>query len=324
MGKFSDTVKEVHDPSTLGGTKKKAPEMPAAPDYIALIKEQARQNRVDTKSPYGSQTYEQTPDGRWTSTTSFAPEVQGLLDRQLNLAGTGTGNKDYGQYQDMAMAMARRQLDPVYDRQHQRFEQTMANRGTPVGSEIYSDGYRDLSDAESKAYQDAAFNALQFGAGLRSQDDARTQQDYNMLASVLGNVQGQPTQPLDVMGPFGAQQQTIQNNYNQQLARQQQGASNFWNTAGTVGAAFVASDPDIKESKTPIDTAKVLASVEQLDVERWKYIGIDREHIGPYADQFRDLFGVGDGKTINLIDVCGVLLASVQALTARIKQLEAA
>jgi hypothetical protein len=41
------------------------------------------------------------------------------------------------------------------------------------------------------------------------------------------------------------------------------------------------------------------------------------------AQDFSDLFEVGDGKVIMAVDVFGVMLASVQALARRVKELEA-
>ncbi len=46
-------------------------------------------------------------------------------------------------------------------------------------------------------------------------------------------------------------------------------------------------------------------------------------HIGPMADQFKELFNLGDSsKTINLIDAFGVCLSAIKALSARVRELE--
>lgn len=221
--------------------KKSTPKAPKAPDYQELIKEQARQNRANTTTPYGSTTYSQNADGTWNQVTEIDPRLDNLFGQQIDMAGSGLSDKDYGQYQDMAMAMARRQLDPVYDRQWARFDEKMANRGIPVGAEIYSDGFSDLSSAENKAYQDAAFQALQFGSQLRGQDDARTLQDYNMMASVLGNVQAQPVQLIDVMGASQLRQNALMNNYNAQMQSAGNASSNFWNAGGLLGSAAIGT-----------------------------------------------------------------------------------
>ena len=79
----------------------------------------------------------------------------------------------------------------------------------------------------------------------------------------------------------------------------------------------------LKEFKRP--TRPLLAAVEMLPVERWKYkkgVADEGEHIGPYAEDFRELFGVGDGETINVIDALGVCLKAIQELSAKVNDLE--
>ena len=59
----------------------------------------------------------------------------------------------------------------------------------------------------------------------------------------------------------------------------------------------------------------------ELRVERWNYkpeVDLGNEtHIGPYAEEFKEKFGVGDGRTINMIDAIGVLFAAVKGLESR-------
>lgn len=96
---------------------------------------------------------------------------------------------------------------------------------------------------------------------------------------------------------------------------------------GVQGAAALAtlfSSRTLKDIGPEVDGADVLAAVADLEVGRWNYRGDDAEHIGPYAEDFREAFGVGDGKTINVIDAIGVLFAAVKELTARLAEREAA
>lgn len=90
-------------------------------------------------------------------------------------------------------------------------------------------------------------------------------------------------------------------------------------------AAPAACHPSFKENKE--QAPPVLDKIRELDVEAWNYkpymgLGEDR-HIGPYADQFRELFGVGDGTTIHPVDMMGVLLLGIKELSAKIDRLEA-
>ena len=59
---------------------------------------------------------------------------------------------------------------------------------------------------------------------------------------------------------------------------------------------------------------------------KWNYKFQDpsTKHIGPFAEDFHDLFGLSgaDNKTINSTDLNGVTLAGVKALIEKNKELE--
>lgn len=109
------------------------------------------------------------------------------------------------------------------------------------------------------------------------------------------------------------------------------------NILTTRGGAFLsgngttwtnASDKNQKENFTPIDRAELLEKIAQLSIERWNYKDDDPrvQHIGPVAQDFSALFGVGtDDKSISTIDPAGIALAAIQELhkrTERITRLE--
>jgi hypothetical protein len=88
-----------------------------------------------------------------------------------------------------------------------------------------------------------------------------------------------------------------------------------------------ASSRALKTAKVEIDTASVLAGVAALPLDSWRYkpeTGLEQQtHIGPYAEDFRRAFGVGDGVTISTIDAVGVCLAAIKALSDKVESLEA-
>lgn len=79
-------------------------------------------------------------------------------------------------------------------------------------------------------------------------------------------------------------------------------------------------------SKRQIDHEETLAKVEKLPVERWRYkegLGLATgDHLGCYAGDFRESFGVGDGETINYLDGIGIGLSSIKGLAARVHKIE--
>jgi hypothetical protein len=48
---------------------------------------QEQYNRVNTSTPFGSQSYSTGPDGRTQFTTALSPQMQALVDRGMGLAG---------------------------------------------------------------------------------------------------------------------------------------------------------------------------------------------------------------------------------------------
>lgn len=313
--------------TTYGGTKPgKAPTIkpPEAPDPFKLIEAQGRENRVNEVGPSGSTIYGRDPTtGVWTANRSFSPELQGLFDKQVALAG-----QDPNAYnEDIATAMFGRQkamLDPVFSEQDRALEQKLANQGLPMGSEAYTGERNRFDRTRNEAYEAASRDATIAGTqtGL-----SQRQSEFNTLAALLGGQQVGPTSPIDVTGPFNSQYQGQLNSVNSANAA---GAAR--NAQTTSGAASLASmlamvmmcSKDFKDNNEPIDHGQTLDGVNRLTVEAWTYKGDDQKHIGPYAEEFRKTFGLGSEFVIDPIDAVGVCLSAIKALTQRVENLEAA
>jgi hypothetical protein len=112
-------------------------------------------------------------------------------------------------------------------------------------------------------------------------------------------------------------------------------ALGYW--ASTGFAPF--SSKTLKTDKRPFRAG--LAAVRKMPVEAWKYkrgaaggMTIDgnavhlpddgAEHVGPYAEDFQNATGTGDGKTINTGDALGVTMAAVKELDKKVSKLEGA
>lgn len=102
-------------------------------------------------------------------------------------------------------------------------------------------------------------------------------------------------------------------------------AAPFTGGASLAGApAFLACDRRLKEDITSVDLNEILEKVEQLEISRWKYMGRDRYHTGPMAQDFKAL-GLGeDDHSIHTVDAFGVCLAAIKALASRVRELEGA
>ena len=94
--------------------------------------------------------------------------------------------------------------------------------------------------------------------------------------------------------------------------------------AGASSWAMV-SDSALKRNIREVDYHEILERVAALPISQWSYEAQDEsiEHIGPMAQDFYRLFGLGeDDKHINTLDPDGVALAAIKALYKENKELK--
>jgi hypothetical protein len=87
------------------------------------------------------------------------------------------------------------------------------------------------------------------------------------------------------------------------------------------GTLFQGSDFRSKLDIVPVNPADILDRLARLPIAFWRYRNDDRSarHIGPMAQDFAELFGVGaDATRISTLDTSGVALAAIQELTHRL------
>lgn len=103
-----------------------------------------------------------------------------------------------------------------------------------------------------------------------------------------------------------------------QLQGQAQQPTPWWKSALKFGgdAALIglaASSRTVKHDIKRVSSknlSKFAIKLKELPLYTWKYNGDETTHFGPIAEEFKDKFGIGDGKTLHLADVMGVVLAS--------------
>ena len=84
------------------------------------------------------------------------------------------------------------------------------------------------------------------------------------------------------------------------------------------GTVIVTSSRDVKENFARLAPADVLDKLSRLPITMWNYKKDNEQvrHIGPVAEEFYALFGLGaDDKHVSFGDTSGVALAAVQALS---------
>lgn len=91
---------------------------------------------------------------------------------------------------------------------------------------------------------------------------------------------------------------------------------------------LIGSSKDYKTDKKPIDGKAVLAGLEKIPVEKWRYkpgLADSGKHIGPYAEDVRREFGdtvAPGGKAIDVPSLLGLELAGLKSLSQRVSRLE--
>lgn len=190
----------------MGG--KSSPRPPKAPDHEKLIREQARVNRIDQESPFGSTTFSGRDKTR--QRTEFSPELQAIFDaavgESLTPAGgvdfqarglpepvadvpltspertTGVGNFESQSFDPSALdptaienAFFERQtrlLEPQFAQRERGLRQNLADRGLVEGSEAATNALDMELDQQNRARQDAALSAVLAGRDAFERDRA--------------------------------------------------------------------------------------------------------------------------------------------------------
>jgi Chaperone of endosialidase len=94
----------------------------------------------------------------------------------------------------------------------------------------------------------------------------------------------------------------------------------------TKGGAWTnSSSRAFKDNFEELSNSEILSKLSQLNIQKWKYKGTDETHIGPIAEEFKELFNLGvkgDNEHIGTIDTSGIALKAIQALMEEIKVLK--
>lgn len=132
------------------------------------------------------------------------------------------------------------------------------------------------------------------------------------------------------MTGISAQAAGLQNIYNTKLGiqqnQQQRADQNFNGIMGALGTGLglFLSDENLKEDKAPIPEGEALEKVLDLPVESWRYkdgVADEEHHVGTYAQDFQEVTGHGDGRTIPAQDAVGLTMKAVQDLNSKVDRL---
>lgn len=87
--------------------------------------------------------------------------------------------------------------------------------------------------------------------------------------------------------------------------------------SGSIAGTLLLSSREFKEELGDVDPEEALAAVRKPQVKRWRYLGQEREEVGPMAEDVHQATGLGDGRTLSVVTELGMLRGAVQALADR-------
>lgn len=219
---------------------------------------------------------------------------------QAQQANQGMGLQAFGanagQFNtDQARMLQAAQQEAAQGQQAQNMGMTNANSVMNVGNVQQNLGQQSLSQQYQNFLNQQQWPEQQYGF-LQS---AFRQQPFlnNMGGTTTGNTSAQMPQP-----------------------------SGFQNALGLgflgLGAASIFSSRDYKEGGVVANPDDALDAIEQLPLEMWRYKGSPDPHLGTYAEEFQHVTGLGDGKTIPLVDAIGLAFGGLQAVARHLHRLE--
>ena len=155
--------------------------------------------------------------------------------------------------------------------------------------------------------------------GNNSQNNAQ----FSQLASLFGMMQPQApgSQPIDYMGALGMNQNQQNANYQ---AGVQQSAQNNQNWLAL--ASLFLCDENVKTVTDQVDPEHCLTIVNDIPLVEFTYNGDPSaaRYVGTMAQPFNRSLHGKERPLIQIMDLVGVLIGAVKALTARIDAMETA
>lgn len=306
----------------MGGS---APKAPSAPDPYKTAEAQytfnmkafedvLRQGTLDQSGPGGSVTYDRDAEGNPTGVnSSLSGPLQSAYDSLTGTAGHYAGmlpqgafnpNVDGSAVRDAYVRQGLDNVEGLWGRQDDARNVMYAERGLPIGSEIWGNTERETGEQRNQYLGQLSNQAYQAGTqeeqrqfqnalvqrGLPQSELANVLNTMGGISSMVPGANPLPIQNLASPNYAGLAQNnynTQMGQYNQQLASQSAGQGQMAGLAGTaLMAMMMMSDERLKEDVEPVGVLQ--DGQEPLPIYEWSYKGDPERHIGPMAQDLAE------------------------------------
>lgn len=297
---------------------------PKAPDPVKVSAAEAQAskdvaqfnqslNSMNQYNPFGSIEYTSagidpvTGAQKMSQTTKLSPQLQSLLDSQMTsqqgISDAITGaigrlpteafdpNIDVGDIRQRSYDSQMALLRPEFESSWNKLENTMSDRGIPIGAEIWNDQLGEFNRARDSAMLGAARTADLDASNEFQRQYGNALTEYNMplqqLSGLMGNSQsvGNPqfsnyaqasAQAPDVGGNTWKAYQANMDRYNQQQGQ-------LWSGVGALGNLMMLSDERAKEDIKPVGEL-----YDGQQVYSYRYKGDPTTQIGLMAQEVEE------------------------------------
>jgi Chaperone of endosialidase len=272
------------------------------------------QDAVNAASRFGAESANATSVANQNALNNMAQFDAGLA-QQAGLQNQDAVNTAARYAADSSMTAQRDNVSNAYN---------AANLGLTASGRM-----ADLSGQQRQnAYGDAAM-LEQIG----NTQQAQTQREYDDALARFRDQQAEPYRDLGLQAsvlsgmPILGSTSTGTSTGTQKPST----ADQFGQAVGTIGSLVsMFSDKNMKSGVKPVSEDKILRGIEKTPVKSWRYDPAKggpndggARHTGPMAQDVAKNLGLGDGRTIPVVDAIGTQFAATKALAKKVKKLEA-
>lgn len=226
-------------------------------------------------------------------------------------------------------------MAPAIDRSNSRLLSNLQARGIPIGGDAFNEAYGDqLTRTQDTISRMAMDSNVQAGQEQSREYALEASQRDRALAEIAG-LMGQSYAPASAT-PQGANAGVnysgmVNQKYQSDMDAWQTGQQNQMQTAGalgSLGAALIKSTVRAKDVEAAFNSEFAALVIKQLPLKLWRYKagegpdGDTERHVGPMAEDFHQMTGLGTPNDISIIDYLGMLTGALQVALWEIEKLK--